>query len=55
MPKPAESYIIIIGDPVDGFRYFGPFMTHAEALEKAEEEDLANWWVAPLYRNCPRT
>ena len=42
-------YIIIIGNPVDGFGYTGMFETRGEAIAYAEEEyRTVEWWVAPL-------
>lgn len=45
-------HIIIAGNPVDGFSYYGPFATALEAAE-ALERDLdrgliCDGWIAPL-------
>jgi hypothetical protein len=40
--------IIITGNPVDGFGYFGPFKTCEHAFRHAEELRLQEWWIAPL-------
>lgn len=49
-PKPGP-YLVVIGDPVDGFTFSGPFPTEAAASAWANEDaHLAgyNWWTAPL-------
>lgn len=41
--------IIVLGDPVDGFRYIGPFVTSAEAMHHAElAHPNDTWWVVDL-------
>ena len=43
------SFIVIVGDPVDGFRYYGPFDDHDSAVKWAEAElDGERWWVADM-------
>jgi hypothetical protein len=45
------KYIIIEGNPVDGFRYYGPFKNFARAHEWAvnnRELDKRYWWAIPL-------
>lgn len=43
-------HIIIIGNPVDGFNYIGPFKTAADAAAWAGQDANidADWWLAPL-------
>jgi len=42
-------YIVIAGTPNDGFAFTGPFDSHEEALEWAENARLTDdWWIAPL-------
>ncbi len=42
-----ETFIVITGNPVDGFTYHGPFVSAEDA--NAYAEDLpTDWWVAPL-------
>lgn len=43
------KYIIIYGDPMDGFNYRGPFDTQADATEWAEDHEPDEvWWIAEL-------
>lgn len=43
-------HIIIIGNPVSGLEFIGPFATGDEAVEWANRDAHidADWWVAPL-------
>lgn len=44
-------HIIITGNPVNGFRYIGPFKTADHAIDAAERflsGVEADWWIAPL-------
>jgi hypothetical protein len=51
-------FIIMAGNPIDGFKYIGPFATSDEATTWGEDnEDRiteneaaagAEWWVLPL-------
>lgn len=42
-------FIVITGNPVDGFSYFGPYENAQDATDDAGEAVLAlDWWVAPL-------
>ena len=41
-------HILITGDPVDGFEYFGPFKTGEEAIAAGEDHLDGDWWIAPL-------
>jgi hypothetical protein len=48
-PKSDEEpdvFIVITGDPVEGFIFTGPFATH-EAAERWAER-LQDWWTASL-------
>lgn len=59
--------LIITGNPVDGFRFIGPFEDHDAALAYAELEGAsieADWWIAPIeapnyekphHPDCPAT
>ena len=41
--------LVIVGDPVDGFAYYGPFADADEATEWAEQEVTEqSWWLADL-------
>jgi hypothetical protein len=42
-----EKYIIVSGNVVDGFEFYGPFDTHEEAQDVALEE-LMEWHIATL-------
>ena len=51
-PKNKEA-IIVVGDPVFGFLFYGPFGSQAEArewqMDNSKELDAgSDWWVAPL-------
>ena len=44
-------FIIITGNPVDGFEYLGPFGTEGDAINHAEcslADDNIDWWTASL-------
>jgi hypothetical protein len=41
-----DVFIVITGDPVQGFIFTGPFTTHEAAEEWAR--DLQDWWSALL-------
>lgn len=47
---PYGMHIVIIGNPVDGFQYIGPFKTGEDAIAWADRDaDIdADWWIAPL-------
>jgi len=50
------NYIIIVGTPVDGFKYVGPFVDRDEAVHYAEVEARgfdADWWIAELVWPAP--
>lgn len=41
--------LVITGNPVDGFFYYGPFDNAGAAIEWAERnQDGQDWWIAPL-------
>ena len=47
----AQS-IIVTGNPVDGFEFYGPFKSITEAAEHANTDGLFDdhdWWVADLH------
>jgi hypothetical protein len=43
-----RQYIIITGNPVQGFSYVGPFNDNNDAVEAAIDILEADWWVAEL-------
>ena len=48
--RARAKHIAIYGNPVDGFRYVGPFESKEDALTYvADEPSSDNWWVAELY------
>lgn len=51
--QPQERYpaVVIMGNPVDGLEFIGPFWTTVEANEYADfNSDDREWWVAKLQR-----
>lgn len=48
----AAQWIIVAGNPVDGFTYHGvpTFTEHEDAIAWAENNtpDYSDWWVVPL-------
>jgi hypothetical protein len=56
-PKSKEEpdvFIVIVGDPVQGFTFTGPFATHEAAEEWAGS--VQDWWSAflvPPERSTP--
>lgn len=43
-----ELFVLIVGDPVDGFYYYGPF-TYEEAEEKMDHFKNDYRWIAKLH------
>lgn len=49
MAKTANSYIVIYGNPCDGYSFFGPFATEVDAVEYAESlGDYESWHIGTL-------
>jgi hypothetical protein len=47
-----DLYIIIRGNPVDGFEHFGPFPTRPYAEATGEENfEPGEYWIASLCRS----
>lgn len=43
------QYIIVYGDPANGFTYIGPFEYPGDATRYAEQEIHDEyWWIAPI-------
>jgi len=40
-------HIVVKGNPVDGFTFFGPYKTHEHAMSAGDSVDT-EWWAAPL-------
>ena len=50
------KYIIVYGNPVDGFNFRGPFDTSGDASEYADRvEDDEIWWITELGARCVRS
>lgn len=44
-----KPHIVITGNPVQGFFFYGPFQSETEAVDWAEREQSDfEWWIAPL-------
>jgi hypothetical protein len=43
----AEKMITVTGNPVDGFKFYGPFIDVEDAQAQGEVGD-ADWWIADL-------
>jgi hypothetical protein len=48
-------HIVISGNPVDGFIYYGPFKTGVDAIAWAEAncDGTESWCIAPLHAATP--
>lgn len=45
----VKPHLVVVGDPVSGFEFTGPFESHDEATEWAEAEIRTDsWWIAPM-------
>lgn len=45
------KYLLIKGNPVDGFQFVGPFNYHGDAIDYADAHQLElekDWWIAEL-------
>lgn len=52
MTNPDLPHIIVMGNPVDGFEFIGPFPNAATAAEYGNTDpytDEGDWWIAPLH------
>jgi hypothetical protein len=49
-PVSIGRYIIVAGDPENGFWYMGPFATHERARQHGEGHMRSEntWWVAEI-------
>jgi hypothetical protein len=42
--------LIVTGNPVDGFKFIGPFDTRDDAVDSASRGEIdKDWWVADLH------
>jgi hypothetical protein len=47
----GDPVMLMAGDPIDGFRFYGPFETFDEAGDWAENEGVENpWWTTNVQR-----
>lgn len=48
-----DQFIVVLGNPLDGFGFIGPFPSRqsAETWMEMHDNDYpdAEWWVAPLF------
>lgn len=42
------NYIIVYGDPCNGFSFVGPFTYHGDATRYAMTLQGEAWWIAPI-------
>lgn len=49
----TEQWLLIAGNPIDGFQYVGPFATPGEAHDEGERNRFAEYWIAPLDAPSP--
>lgn len=43
-----EPYILIEGNPIDGYSYYGPYPNAQVAVLAGNSFYADDWWVAPL-------
>jgi hypothetical protein len=50
MPEAVGAFIVVEGNPVDGFVYHGipAFEDHESATAWADENCTESWWIVPL-------
>lgn len=48
MMKEPYPAIIVMGTPVDGFEFIGPFMSSEDAANYADKIDGGDWWITSL-------
>ena len=41
-------HIVVVGNPVDGLTFYGPFKTEQDAIDAADRHTAEEWWIAPL-------
>jgi hypothetical protein len=42
-------HVLIVGNPVDGLKFYGPYKTGDEAIDAGERIDSGSeWWVAKI-------
>lgn len=53
--KPGVPYIIVQGNPVDGFVFYGPFPGAVSAVEAADEKNVPEPWCVAELNPVPDT
>jgi hypothetical protein len=54
MTEPDDKYILIEGNPLDGYNFYGPFKDEAAAIAYAgRDPEDTDWWVADLLEPVP--
>ena len=43
----AEQYVIVVGNPVDGLSFIGPYTERKDAEDECESIQQ-DWWIAPM-------
>lgn len=43
-----KHWIVIHGNPVDGYSYFGPFLGRDAAVDWGEKNCDGDWWISEL-------
>lgn len=41
-------FLVVRGNPVDGFEFNGPFLDNDEAITYANDNDCESWWIAKM-------
>lgn len=44
-----QQWIIVTGDPIIGFKYYGPFNDSDIAVRFGEDKGATDWWLVTLY------
>lgn len=49
MDEYMGMHVLITGNPVDGFKVYGPFKTGIDAAEAGDDVPDSDWWTMPLH------
>ena len=53
-PEYAEFRLVIVGDPIDGYRYYGPFPSACSAQRWVDQNvDHCDYWITDLFFPVP--
>jgi hypothetical protein len=44
----TNPFLIVAGNPVDGFSFIGPFEGRLAAIDYGEQFADGDWWIAPI-------